>query len=239
MTTEFQGRSRVMAVLAGGANTRMEWLRGTIYKAFLPVHGMSFIARHVLRAQAYGFERVDVIVDAADPVLELLACSPDEARLTKSVEVRVLVHAGSQAEKIAWWRLDTNLSLPVMVVLGDTLAPVDLDAMWQAAAPEHYDSVIAVAEIRLPFGHVETAGDQVLGFQERPTLALTVNTGHMVLGPRAFDLLDHGIPLDEALAALAQNSVLGCVQCTGPLVTSDSIESLASAHRVLAIPEAD
>jgi NDP-sugar pyrophosphorylase family protein len=228
-----------MAVLAGGANTRMEWLRGTIYKAFLPVHGMSFIARHVLRAQAYGFERVDVIVDAADPVLELLACTPDEARLTKSVEVRVLVHAGSQAEKIAWWCLDTNPGLPTMVVLGDTLAAVDLDAMWQAAAPEHFDSVIAVAEIQLPFGHVETSGNQVTGFHERPRLALTVNTGHMVLGPRAFALLDDGIPLDETLAALAQNSVLGCIRCTGPLVTADSIESLASAHEILALRDAE
>jgi hypothetical protein len=61
----------------------------------------------------------------------------------------------------------------------------------------------------------------------------------MVLGPRAFDLLDDGIPLDEVLTELAQDSQLGCVHCAGPLVTADSIEGLASAHELLSNPGVD
>ena len=70
-----------LVILAGGINSRMESLRGTIYKAFLPIHGLSCIARQVIRAAAYGIRRVDVIVDEYDPALSVLATSGQTAAI--------------------------------------------------------------------------------------------------------------------------------------------------------------
>lgn len=124
-----------MAILAGGTNARMEALRGTIYKAFLPIHGISLVARHVLRAVAFGICSVDVIVDAYDPALAQLARSADaQPPATAHLpDVRVLVHPGTQVDKILWWHDRLEGSSKALVVLGDTLAPVDIGALWQHA----------------------------------------------------------------------------------------------------------
>lgn len=230
MSIDRRWRARSVVVLAGGSNTRMESLRGTIYKAFLPVHGMSFVARHVLRAQAYGIATVDVIVDEPDPVLNLLATPADEVGHTKASEVRVLIHRGTQAEKMTWWHTHSDQAPPTLVVLGDTLAPVDLAALWQLAASGRFDSAIAVAELRLPFGFVQITDDHVTAFHERPVIDLPVNTGYMVVGRILLGYLRDGMALSDALARLADESLLGCLPCPGPMITADSIESLTAAH---------
>lgn len=229
-----------MVVLAGGDNARLEALRGTIYKAFLPVHGMSLVARHVLRAAVFGVERVDVIVDEDDPALLRLATATGPGRGSGlgpgcgagQPEVRVLVHAGSRVEKVLWWHRREGRA-PVLVVFGDTLAPVDLDALWRRAHSCGADSAIGLARVRLPFGVVEVSGDSVTSFREKPVSGFLVNTGYMVLGPRALDHLRAGLALPRMLENLAGDGVLSSVTCTGPVVTVDSLEQLAMAHRVL------
>jgi len=44
-----------------------------------------------------------------------------------------LVHPGTQVDKILWWYDRLEGSSKALVVLGDTLAPVDIGALWQHA----------------------------------------------------------------------------------------------------------
>jgi NDP-sugar pyrophosphorylase family protein len=227
---------RAMAILAGGTSARMEALRGTIYKAFLPIHGISLVARHVLRAVAFGICSVDVIVDAYDPALAQLARSADaQPPATAHLpDVRVLVHPGTQVDKILWWHDRLEGSPKALVVLGDTLAPVDIGALWQHAMSEEFDSAIGLVELQLPFGAVLVDGRRVRSFREKPASGFLVNTGYMVLGPAAIRYMREGMELGGVLEDLARDELLGALVCGGPLTTVDSLESLAAAHQVLA-----
>jgi hypothetical protein len=44
-----------------------------------------------------------------------------------------LVYPGTQVDKILWWYDRLEGSSKALVVLGDTLAPVDIAALWQDA----------------------------------------------------------------------------------------------------------
>lgn len=222
---------RSMVLLAGGDNARMEALRGTIYKAFLPIHGMSLIARHVLRASAYGISAVNIIVDAFDPALPLLARHEPAAVGEPVVEVHA--HRGSQAEKLLWW-YESAIEERVLTALGDTLAAVDLHELWCRSMAPGFDSSIAIAELQLPFGVVGMLGERVTSFQEKPSTGVLVNTGYMVLGPLAFRFMRENASMVDVLERLAAEGVLGGVICPGPITALDSLESLGEAHRTFA-----
>jgi NDP-sugar pyrophosphorylase family protein len=227
-----------MVILAGGENTRMEALRGTIYKAFLPIHGLSCVARHIIRAAVFGIMRVDIIVDVQDPALAILANSAEDEISRKGCmpKVRILAHPGSPADKILWWRDQYGSNSKVLVVVGDTLAPVDLRELWCKADSDGFDSAIAVAEVSLPFGVVEVDEDSVRCFRDNPPTGLLVNTGHMVLGPRSMRLMESGSDLGSLLGILAVDGVLRALVCDGLLTAVDSLGGLASAHITLAKP---
>jgi NDP-sugar pyrophosphorylase family protein len=242
------GPMPVLVLLAGGENARMESLRGTIYKGFLPIHGVSLVARHALRAHAFGIPSVDVIVDERDGVLGVLS-SPEVARgaggsggpagsggeAPADIPVRVLVNPGSPAQKILWWYdRHGDTAMPVLVALGDTLAAVDYAALTKAARSGEFDSAIGLARVRLPFGEVRLTGDRVSAFVEKPVLTTIVHTGHMALGPGAMALLRSGATLPDMLGRLAERGkLMGWTGGEEGMIHVDSLESLASAHRLL------
>jgi NDP-sugar pyrophosphorylase family protein len=227
-----------MAILAGGSNARMESLRGTIYKGFLPIHGMSLVARHVVRAASFGVRRVAVMVGAYDPALALLA-QPAESGSEEAAEpdvepdVEIVVQPGSPAEKIVWWSDARQQPGPALIVLGDSLAPVDLTALWRKAVEPGVDSAIAFTRLRLPFGSFDMSGDLVRSFAEKPVLSSLVNTGYMAMGPAAIRYMREGVSLFGTLERLAADGVLRGIGCAGPLTTVDSFDGLADAHRHL------
>jgi len=228
-----------MLILAGGANARMGPLSGTIYKAFLPIHGLSCVARHVLRAAAYGITQVDVVVDAEDPVLHLLAgSSPDGNSPGNGPTVSVRTCPGSPADKIRWWLGEREADDRALVVCGDTLAPVDLWSLWRGSLAGDYDSALAVVQARLPFGVVAVDGDRVERFNDNPVAELLVSTGHMVLGPQARKLFNDGFELEIVLEELAAREVLRACITAGPFAAVDSLGSLAAAHATLSAASA-
>jgi NDP-sugar pyrophosphorylase family protein len=224
-----------MLILAGGLNSRMGPLAGTIYKAFLPIQGLSCVARHVIRASAYGVTEIDALVDSNDPVLDLLATEgvPEQLHGVPSPTVRVLECPGSPADKIRWWCDRRALANRALVVLGDTLAAVDLAHLWRCCDSSQFDSAIAVATARLPFGVVLVDGDHVTQFKANPDIELLVNTGHMALGQYGLNLLRAGLELEPALAKIAEAGKLRAVVSTGTVMAVDSLGSLASAHQSL------
>lgn len=231
------GDISAVIVLAGGENTRMGALQGTIYKAFLPIHGASLIARQTLRASGFGIPRVDVIVDELDPVLHLLAQpgadgapgtgSPTDGGAT---DVRLLAHPGSRTEKILWWHRQNPAEPKIMVILGDTLAKVDLVDLWQAPDADEVDTVIAVAKVSIPMGVAQVEEKLVVAFKERQHTEFLVHTGYMVLGELALKYLAGGIPVMQALERLAAEGLLGYRICASPLIRVDTLEDVAAVH---------
>lgn len=220
-----------MLIVAGGENSRLGVLRNTVYKPFLPIHGVSLVARHLFRAEIFGVDAADIVVDVHDPLLDVLARG--DAGHTSSMKCDLLAHPGSIEEKILWWRGRAGDSGPALVVMGDSLAPVDLVRLWNLVVRDGFDSAVALAEVSVPVGVAEVAGSRVASFTEKPPMPLLAHTGYAVLGTGAFEYLAAGLTVPGALGVLAESGLLGAVVCPGPLLMVDSIEGLASAHEQL------
>ncbi|MEY9927204.1 NDP-sugar pyrophosphorylase family protein [Catenulispora sp. GP43] len=218
-----------MVLLCGGQNSRLQALSGTIYKPFLPLQNATLVARHITRAVLAGVRDVTVVVDHMDP---LVAAHVEgiAADLCDTVCVRLLYCTGEPADKLRLYRKSTGLvpSSPVLAVLGDSYAWYDPFALVKAASPP-FDSALAVASYRIPFGVVTVTDGVIVRFQEKPDSGHLINAGQMALGPAAFASLDEGQDLASVLVGLADRRLLTAVTVGSALTTVDTLSDIASA----------
>jgi NDP-sugar pyrophosphorylase family protein len=230
MLTARKAETIDVVVLAGGENSRLEALSGTIFKPFLPLRRASLVARHLTRCALAGVDNVVVVSDCQDSLASQVV---DAAKA--AVDTRMLVlaahHSGTPAEKILLGAELVRSKGPLVVVLGDSFARYDPCELVRAATRDGADSAMAVADYRLPFGTVEETGGIATGFTEKPHTGYLVNTGHLALGPTALALLRQRYGLGEALAVLARERRLATVRVASDFVTIDSLEGIAAALR--------
>jgi NDP-sugar pyrophosphorylase family protein len=217
-----------MVIFSGGKNSRLEALSGTIYKPFLPLHGISLIARHIFRAALAGVRDITIITDQADP---LVARYVDEIRDgVNEATICLRFVDGEPAAKLVNFAADKSPTPPVLVTVGDTYAWYDPAELVAAALAPGIDSAMAVADYHIPFGVVSISDDLVTSFNEKPASGYRVNTGQLALGPQAMRLISEGSSLAGALTALAADAKLAAVEISSAFITVDSIIDIAAAH---------
>jgi NDP-sugar pyrophosphorylase family protein len=217
-----------LAVVAGGLNSRLGSLRGALYKAFLPIEGSSLVARHVLRASMFGITDVSVITDEDDPLARAVVVALADDLRTTGCAVAHAIFPGSVERKIRGFAAARHGWSRLLVVLGDTIAGIDLHALFAAAGQPGTDSALGVAPFRLPFGVVELTpdGGRVADFEEKPALDLHVNTGYMCLGPAAIAQLE-ARDLAAVLGGLAREGQLAAVVSSTAIASFDSVVDVA------------
>jgi hypothetical protein len=222
MTSE---QPATLVVLAGGSNTRLGPLRGTLYKPFLPIHGLSLLARHLARAELAGIGKAIVFVDHYDPLAAMLL----EQSHGDSIEVLLRCVPGSMEAKLEAAATEVA-QRPLVVVLGDSYALYDPCELHRRSGVVGTDSVLAVAPYRLPFGVIEADSERVERFSEKPTTSYLVATGQLGLGSLALEQIGTGRPLQDVLADLATRGQLASLELAPEFVTVDSLFDIASLN---------
>lgn len=213
-------------VLCGGDNTRLEVLRGTIYKPFLQLRDTTLVAKHVTRATMAGHTRIRIVVDSRDPLVEAYVAG---LAGELGIDVRLSVVPGGAREKVVEVLGPyPTLSLAV-VVLGDTYSWYDPRRLLSRVESGDVDCCLAIARYRLPFGVVKVDGESIIGFSEKPETDFLVNVGAMALGPTAIDLLTRGVAIDRMLADLAAKGRLGGIEVSNGFLSVDSLDGIARA----------
>jgi NDP-sugar pyrophosphorylase family protein len=216
-----------LGILAGGTNSRLRSLRGSVYKAFLPIEGASLVARHALRASMFGVRDISVLVDDDDALVGSVVRTLADELAPEGCTIRHTVCPGSIEEKIGAFAEQPPVTSRHLVVLGDTVAGIDLGALVEASYEAGTDSSLGIARFRLPFGvaSLDPEGRRVIGFEEKPRLDLMVNTGYMCLGPTAVSLLrEHDI--GAVLRTVARRGHLAAVASSTEIASFDSLPDL-------------
>lgn len=96
-----------------------------------------------------------------------------------------------------------------VIAYGDTFINIDLNDILKRHNESGAEATITVADIRSPFGLVETAGNnRVISYEEKPVFSYYV--GHMILEKRAFDGIGSDLlsmPDGEGLIAFFQELI--------------------------------
>jgi mannose-1-phosphate guanylyltransferase/phosphomannomutase len=225
-------------VMAGGEGTRLRPLTSNQPKPMMPMANRPLMEHVVRRLALHGID--DIVVTVAFLASQIRNYFGDGSELGVSMryatEETPLGTAGSVRNAAA--ELDDTF----MVISGDVLSDVDLDAVVKAHRSSGALATIALRRVENPvdFGIVITnAEGWVERFLEKPTwgqvFSDTINTGIYVLEPQLLDLIpEHeSVDFSEVVfpAALKRGLAIQGLVVDGYWEDVGTIEAYHRAHR--------
>jgi dTDP-glucose pyrophosphorylase len=179
-----------VVLMAGGLGTRLRPLTEQCPKPLLPVNGRPMLEHIIRRARAEGFRRFCVAVHYLGHMIE--DHFGDGSSL--GVSISYLREEAPLGTAGALSLLSTIPSGPVIVMNGDVITDVRLADLVEFHGRHRAAATMAVRvhEWQHPFGVVRTAGIDIVGVEEKPTVRTHINAGVYVLEPRALRTLRRG-----------------------------------------------
>ncbi len=178
-------------ILAGGLGTRLHPYTTVLPKPLVPV-GDRPILEHILgRLARAGFTRADLCVSHLGELIQVYlqqgADLPDSLDLRFHWEHEPLGTAGAL-------KVVEDLEGTFLVMNGDILTSLDYRALVDFHVQQGAALTIAMhrQEVKISLGVIETEGDRVTGFIEKPTLDYEVSMGVYVYDERTLAYLPEG-----------------------------------------------
>jgi D-glycero-D-manno-heptose 1,7-bisphosphate phosphatase len=233
---------RQAAILVGGLGTRLGALTAATPKPLLPVGGRPFLAWLLRELSRFGVEEAVLLTGhlagrVRDALDGIAASLPKPVRLVLSEEP---FPAGTGG---ALWHARGLLDDRFLLCNGDSLLDTNLARLLAAWAVDGPENAHVVGRMLLRpvadaarFGVVETEGDRVVRFRERPEEpgAAVINAGVYALDRAVLDLVAERCSLErDVLPRLAAEGRLRCTVGDGYFVDIGVPESLAQAEREL------
>ncbi len=178
-------------ILAGGLGMRLRPYTTILPKPLLPV-GDRPVIEHILRRwAAAGVERVDLAVAHLGELIRVYLAEatdlPGIIDLHWHWEEEPLGTAGAL-------RLIPDLDETFLVMNGDILTTLDFGDLLDAHRRSGAVLTVAMREktVDIDLGVIETDGNRIIGYREKPTLRYDVSMGVYVYEPVALDHLPVG-----------------------------------------------
>lgn len=195
-------------ILAAGPGTRLKPFTDALPKSMLPIGAKPLLEINVEYLKEWGFNEVVLAISHLRENIKHYFGDGKRfgIKITYSEEKSPLGTAGA-VKKASKYLSDT-----FVVVLGDGLADIDYHTLveFHRKAGALGTMVVFEKRLRLPYGLVNLDVDQdntILDLEEKPEVALTVNTGITVLEPKSLDYIerDEFIRMPELFVRLKEN----------------------------------
>lgn len=230
---------RQAAILVGGLGTRLGAITAATPKPLLPIGGRPFLAWLLRELSRFGVEEAILLTghlagrvrDAVDDIARLL---PKPMRIIVAEEP---YQAGTGG---ALWHARTHFDDRFLLCNGDSLLSANIARLLADAASDDGESagrmLLRPVADAARYGVVETAGDRIVSFRERPEHhgPALINAGLYALGRGMLDAVAPRCSLErDVLPHLAEAGRLHCTVGDGYFVDIGVPESLAAADRDL------
>lgn len=189
-------------LMAGGEGSRLRPLTDDVPKPMLPVAGRPVLEFMVEKLSRVGVRKVRIATHYKPETI--VAHFGDGSAF--GLDISYLSEATPLGTGGALGLLPRP-NATVLVMNGDILSDVDLEAFYQYHRDQQAEMTVAVRkyDIQVPFGVVECRDLRVAGITEKPDIGLFVNAGIYLLEPSVFDLVpaERRLEMTELIAALA------------------------------------
>jgi len=188
-------------VMAGGFGKRLRPLTDDTPKPMLPVGDKPILEHTVEQLKQVGIHRINITTHYQPEKIEDHFGDGSEfgVDIEYVSEERPLGTAGAVG-------LVDFGSEPMLVINGDILTRVDLQAMFRYHRKHQADMTLGVRQydFKVPYGVVDCEGPQVRGINEKPEFAFLVNAGIYLLEPsvRQFIPPDEQFDMTDLMDAL-------------------------------------
>ena len=180
-------------IMAGGYGTRLRPLTNDLPKPMLPVGEKPLLEHIVGQLRAAGIKSVSLTTHYKS---DLIASHFKDGRdfgvdISYVMEEEPLGTAGALG-------LLEHVEGPLLVINGDILTRMDFGAMLIFHQEHGADMTIGVRELEtvVPFGVVETEGDDVVRIAEKPVVNHLISAGVYLLNPDVLGSIPAGGPYD-------------------------------------------
>jgi dTDP-glucose pyrophosphorylase len=225
-------RANHALIMAGGLGTRLRPLTEDVPKPMLRVAGRPILERIVLHLVGFGIEHISISVGYLAEVIE--AHFGDGTAFGAAIDyLREDEPLGTAG---ALGLLPAPPITPLLVINGDLVTSVDVDAMLATHARGGFSATIGTRRYlhTVPFGCIVRDGERVIAVEEKPTLSREVNAGMYVLEPWVAGLVRQGEPTSmlEVLARIIERGeTVGAFEVDDDWLDVGQREQLARARQ--------
>lgn len=168
-------------VMAGGKGTRLYPLTENLPKPMIKVAGRPILERIVLHLVGFGIKRIFLAIHYLGNIIE--GHFGDGSRFGCKIEyLRESEPMGTGGAVSLLPEIPRD---PLLIMNGDLVTQLDINRILAFHSEGNYHGTMGVRRYlhSIPFGTVEIENQQVLGLEEKPTLAKYINTGVYILSP--------------------------------------------------------
>jgi NDP-sugar pyrophosphorylase family protein len=223
--------------MAGGRGERMRASGVDVPKPLVPVRGVALAEHNLRQLLRHGLDDLVVAVPGGDGPVARFAegrlaelAAEHGARLRVLAEERPLGNIGCAGQ--------LHGEGDVLVVYADNLTTLDLGAVLRHHAESGAALTLAAHDepFRVPYGRLELADGRVVGYAEKPTIAVTVCSAIAVLGPGATGALPADRPtglVDLTVELLRRGLPVAAYRHEAPWVDVNDASAVERAEALL------
>jgi dTDP-glucose pyrophosphorylase len=180
-------------IMAGGYGTRLRPLTEQLPKPMLPVGNRPLLELIIEQLCRAGIRRVNLTTHYKG---DIIAQHFGDGR-NFGIEIRYVQEEQPLGTAGALGLIE-DPDEPLLVMNGDILTRMDYCALLDFHRDHQADMTVAVRqyEMRLPYGVIQTRGNEIVGIAEKPTVQHFVNAGIYLLNPDMCRVIPSGQPYD-------------------------------------------
>jgi NDP-sugar pyrophosphorylase family protein len=198
--------ARMKAVIqCGGKGTRLRPYTAVLPKPLMPIGSRPVLELLLKWLRRNGIQEVFITTGYLGHLIRSFCGNGHQwnLKITYTEEVEPLGTIGPLT------LLREHLDSPFLVLNGDVLTDISLSqfAGFHRRHPGPVTIATATRTIKMDFGVIEEAGDQVVSFREKPALPHLVSMGLYCMDPSIFEYIPDGIPFgfDDLMLQLLEN----------------------------------
>tara|TARA_B110000285_G_C15136855_1_gene627583 strand:+ start:3059 stop:4108 length:1050 start_codon:yes stop_codon:yes gene_type:complete len=174
-------------IMAGGKGTRLLPLTKDIPKPLLKLGNQPIIDYNIDLLNAYGINNLTVSVNHfSDQIINHFEKKDNENLTINFINEDSPLGTIGAVKKINKFHHEY-----VLVMNSDLLTNIDLDAMFELLISQKAEMAVATTEykVQIPYGVIETEGDNILQLKEKPSYSYYSNAGIYLIKKTIFDYI--------------------------------------------------
>ncbi len=174
-------------IMAGGQGTRLRPLTLTTPKPLLKVGSKPIIEHNIDRLKSFGIQHITISINyLGEQLMSYFGDGTNKDLQIKYVEEKEPLGTIGAVDLIPSYENDN-----LLIMNSDLLTTINFEDIYKEFINTEADMIVATTpyEVKVPYGVVETDGNEVISLAEKPTYTYYSNAGIYIIKKELVDLI--------------------------------------------------
>ena len=220
-----------VVILCGGKGMRLRPLTKQLPKPLIKINDKSILENIIKHFLDYKINKFIIATGYKSDLIDNFIKKKFNKNNIKSIYTGLNSDIIKRLEKISKYS-EKNF----LVCYGDTMVDIDLNDYIKFYLKNIKKTLVASYQLKSNFGILNILkDDQVIGFQEKPTLNIWFNVGYFIFSPNNFYLFKKFKKFQELLIFLSKKNLMRAYRHYGNHITVNTVAELEMAKKHIKI----